>query len=74
LLPKETEKHTYPLDILEIWLRFHIWFQLLLLIAHVHPFVFHYVLENKKKPTNFKNLDLVLYTVIKSPAGRQLFS
>ena len=49
LLPKETEKHTYPLDILEIWLRFHIWFQLLLLIAHVHPFVFHYVLGKKKK-------------------------
>jgi hypothetical protein len=73
LLPKETEKHTYPLDILVIWLRFHIWFQLLLLIAHVHPFVSHYVLE-KKKPSNFKNLDLVLYTVLKSPAGTELCS
>ena len=57
LLPKETEKRTYPLAILVIWLRFHIWFQLLLLVAHVHPFVFHYVLE-KKKSSNFKNLDL----------------
>jgi hypothetical protein len=73
LLPKETEKHTYPLDILVIWLRFHIWLQLLFLIAHVHPLVFHYVLE-KKKPSNFKNLDLVLYTVLKSPAGAELCS
>jgi hypothetical protein len=28
----------------------------------------------EKKPSNFKNLDPVLYTVLKSPAGAELCS
>jgi hypothetical protein len=73
-LPKETEKPTYPLDILVIWLRFHIRFQLLLLIAHVHPSVFHYVLEKKeKKPSNFKNHTQFLYSSKISCRSRIMF-
>ena len=64
---KKNWKHTYPLDILVIWLRFHIWFQLLLFIAHVHPFVFHYVLE-KKKTFKFQKPKHILHTVLKSPS------
>jgi hypothetical protein len=72
-LPKETEKHTYPLDILVIWLRFHIWFQLLLLIAHVHPFVFHYVLEKDKNLQISKTTPSFLYSSKISCRSRIMF-
>lgn len=46
LTPKSTKSQpTYPLQILVIWFRLHIRFELFLFISHVHPLVFHYILK-----------------------------